>query len=160
MVTPAVAKKHKEDMAREQYIESLGRDPRATGPVPPITTESIFGPATLPTPADIDDSMNLDNEILLPIELPPPPALPTTSTDFQFPSHQHPIPEDDFAPNVSLEDDFTPNVSPDVHQGSPELYDEDLERSAVEEELQAFEDIQYGWHSILSDCYVGVTFSL
>lgn len=139
MVTPAVAKKHQEDMARERYIESLGRAPASTtGPIPPITTESIFGIASPSPPANTNDSMDLDNTTFSPPE--PSPPLPAAGSDFYLPSHCQPIPDDD----------FVPDVNPDVHPGSPEPYDEDLERSALEEELQAFEDVKYGWLSVLS----------
>ena len=137
MVTPAVAKKHKEDMAREQYFESLGRNPvYASGPIPPITTESIFGRASPSPPADVGDGMNLDNTIFPPVE--PSPPSPTATSDFHFPLHRQPIPDND----------FVPDVNPDACPGSPEPYDEDLERSALDEELQALEDIEYGWPSI------------
>ena len=139
MVTPAVAKKHQENMEREQYLKSLGRDPgHATDLIPPITTESIFGPSPPSPPADIDDGMDLDTTFP-PVE--PSPPLPATDPDFHFPSHQHPI----------LDDDFVPDVDPDLRPGSPEEYDEDLERSALEEELWGLEDIEYGSPSILMD---------
>lgn len=133
MVTPAVAKKHEEDMAREQYFESLGRDPvRPLDPIPPITTESIFGPASPSPPADVGDDMNLDNTTFPPAG--PSPLSPASASDFHFPLHYQPIPDND----------FVPEVDPDACPGSPEPYNEDLERSALEEELRALEDIQYG----------------
>ena len=155
MVTPTVAKKHREDMAQDRYLESVGHDSVSpTNPIPPITTESLFGQRAPPSPpadiddrmnlsdtfppADIDVSMNLDNSTFPPVG--PPPPLPTTSSDFHFPSHQQPIQDNDFAPDVD----------PDARSGSPQPYDEDLERSALEEELRELEDIEYSQFSALT----------
>ena len=162
MVTPAVAKKHREEMVREQYVASLGHDLMdTTNPIPPITTESIFGhtshsppagasmdldnvafPPIEPSPlADIGDGISLNNITPPPIGLSPPSS--AAGYDFHFPSHQQPIPDDD----------FIPDIDPDARQGSPEPYDEDLEGLALEEEFQALEDIQYGSLCVL-DSYM------
>ena len=87
MVTPFVAKKHREAKDREQYLESLGHDPiYAADPIPPITAKSIFGPASPPVPADFGDDMNVDEDTL-PTE--PPPPLPITAPDLHpLPRHQ------------------------------------------------------------------------
>jgi len=136
-------------VSTQQYFESLGCDPvYASDPIPPITTESIFGHASPSPPADIGDSMNLDSTIF-PLVEPSPPS-PTTTSDFHFPLYHQPIPDND----------FVPGVNPDACPGSPEPYDEDFERSALKEELRALEDIEYGWPSILRSHVLRCSLSL
>lgn len=128
MVTLAVAAKHKDNLAQAEYLNSLGRTPMYTGiPIPPITTESVFGSTPPPPPASANDNMDVDNVPLTPVVLSPPP--PVTSSD-HLPPHHHPI----------SEDDFQPNTDSGGRPCSPEPYNEDLENSALEEEFQALED--------------------
>ena len=128
MVTPFVAKKHREAKDRERYFESLGHDPiHAADPIPPITAESLFGPISPPMPAEFGGDMNIDEETLPPEPLPPPII---TSPDLHPPSCHRLVLDDDFEPDDDSNDGLAP----------PEEYDEDLERSAREEEQQADED--------------------
>ena len=80
--------------------------------------------------------MDLDNVAFRPVE--PSSPLPTAGSNSHFVSHQQLIPDDD----------FILDIDPGTRPGSPVPYDEDLEGSALEEELRAFEGIQYGLHSV------------
>lgn len=142
MVTQAVARKHKEELARMEYLESLGQAPVYTGnPTPPITAESVFGHTSPPSPTIVNDSMDVDNVTFTPVELSPPP--PIIGSDNNFPLHHHPILEDDFQPDTDLEDPLCPL----------EPYNEDLETLAVEEELHAFSEIRYGLSTLKSPLF-------
>ena len=139
MVTKAVAKKHKEDRAQAEYLRTLGRTPTYTGnPLPPITAEHVFGPRSPPLPAGTEDDMDTGDTALDPTldELSPPS--PDATFD-RLPPH-HPIPEDDFQPEINLDDDQYP----------PEPYNESLENLALEEELSDFANIKYGWLLVLN----------
>jgi len=137
MVTPAVAKKHKEDAKWAEHLESLGHAPGYTGnPIPPITAEDVFGPVSSPPPTAVDDNMDIDEAAPTLDELSLP--LPITNSDHLPPCH-HQIPENDFQPDINLDNDLDPL----------ELYDEGLENSALEEELLALANIRYGWSLIL-----------
>ena len=130
MVTPVVARKHKEEIARVEYLETLGQTSvYARNPTPPITAESIFGHTSPPLPTVADNSMDIDNTTMMPAEPSPPP--PITSPEEYLPKHHHSVPENNFQPDTDLDD-------------PPELYDEDLETAAIEEELRAFSEIRYG----------------
>ena len=144
MVTKAVAKKHMDEYARAEYIDTLGHTPTYTGnPIPPITAEHVFGPSSPPPPADIDDDMDIgDAAPTLDIdELSPPPL--NTNSGYLPPRH-HSIPENDFQPDINLDDDLSP----------PEPYNEGLENSALEEELSDFANIRYGGLCILNLPYI------
>ena len=126
MVTPVVAKKHREDAARAEYVESLGHAPVYTGnPTPPITAESIFGPTSPPSPTGANENMDVDSIPFMPLVNEPSPPPPVTSPNEYLPPNHHPVLENDFQP----EDD--PNHPP--CPSGP--YDEDLENMAREEEL-------------------------
>lgn len=123
MVTPSMAKRHRDDLAQAEYLNNLGHAPTYTGvSVPPITAETVFGSTPSPPLAGADDDMDIDDIPLIPVELSPFP--PITN------SGHHLIPEDDFQPDSNLGDR--------LH--SPEPYNEDLENSALEEESQALEN--------------------
>jgi hypothetical protein len=136
MVTAAVAKKHRDENARAAYLESLGRAPVYAGnPIPPITAESVFGPTPSLPPTSVNDSMDIDNNNIAstPVKLSPPPPI-TTPVDHLLPQYRHQIPENDFPSDANLNDHLPP----------PELYNEGLEKSALEEELDALANIRYG----------------
>ena len=127
-----MAKKHKEDMERERYIKDLGNTPIYVGdPVTPITAESIFGSTFPPSPANVSDSMDVDDTTLL-LAVPSSPS-PTPTFPFPFALHGQSIPDDDFEPDIDC-------------PHSPKPYDEEVETAALEEEFQAFEGIRYGWY--------------
>jgi len=133
MVTPAVARKHREEIAWAEHLESLGQPSVYTGnPTPPITTESVFGHASPPPPTVADNGMDVDDTTTMPVG--PLPSPPITNPDEYLPEHYHSIPDNDFQPDTNLDDPLYP----------PELYNEDLETAAVEEELCAFSKIRYG----------------
>ena len=139
MVTKAVAKKHREEAMREEYLRSLGRTQTYAGnPAPPLTTERVFGAPSSPMSTGVDDSMDTDNTVPPLDELSPHPPIADSGVDY-LPPH-YPIPENDFQPDANLYDDLDP----------PEPYNEGLENSALEEELSAFANIRYGWSPILN----------
>lgn len=117
-----------------EYLESLGghTSTYAGNPPPPITAEDIFGPSSPPPTIDVNDGMDIDNTSFTPAEMPSPPL--TTTSNYHPPLHHHQVPEND----------FQPDITPDDHLDPPAPYDERLENSALEEELQAFANIRYG----------------
>ena len=135
-----MAKKHREDAARAEYIRSLGRAPIYTGnPAPPITAESIFGPTSPPPPTDTDENMDVDTVSFTPPVNKPLPPPPVITSDSHLPPRHHPI----------LENDFQPEDDPDHPPCPLGPYDEDLENMAREEELRAFSNIRYGVPPVL-----------
>ena len=142
MVTQAVAKKHKEDAERAKYLGDLGHTPAYIGnPIPPITAEHVFAPHSTPPPVGADDDMDIDDTTPTLDEL----LLPPSNTNFDYlPPRHHPIPEDDFQPDINLDEDLSP----------PEPYNEDLENLALEEELSNFANIRYGWLPMLNLPYI------
>ena len=123
MLTPAVARKHKEEIVQANYLKSLGQTPiYVRNPVPPITAESVFGQAS-PPPTTADDSMDVDNIVVTPNKLSPPLGPLVADPNEHFPQPHHSIPENDFQPGTD--------------QDSPpqEPYNEDMETAAIEEEL-------------------------
>jgi len=138
MVTKTVAKKHKEDRARAEYLETLGCTPAYTGnPIPPITAEHLFGPHSPPPPAGVDSDMDIGDTAPILDEL---LSLPPIANSNYLPLHHRPIPENDFPPDIDLDEDLCP----------PEPYNESLENLALEEELSNFANIRYGWPPILN----------
>lgn len=129
LVTPAVAKKHREERAQAEYLLSLGRAPVYVGnPTPPITAESVFGHTSTPPLLAVEDTMDIDTQTR-----PPSPSMDPN----HLPLQQHTIQDDDFRLNEDMDDDLSP----------PELYNEHLENLASEE-FRAFENIRYGLLSI------------
>jgi hypothetical protein len=127
-----MAKKHKDEMVKAEYLASLSQAEVYTGdPAPPVTAESVFGHSPPSPPTITDDSMDIDNILSTQTESPPPPV---THSDEHFPDHHHLVPDDDFQPENNL-DDLPCGL---------ESYNESFETMAIEDELRAFSEIRYG----------------
>lgn len=145
MVTPAVAKKHKEEMMQAEYLQGLGQAPNYIGnPEPPLTAESVFGHTPTPPPLAVEEVMDIDNAAFAQNNSPLPASLD------HLPLPQYMIPDDDFqSDNVQSDDD------PNDYPLPSEMYEEHAEDLSFEDEFRVFENIRYGLSPFWSSTSVG-----
>ena len=151
MVSLVQAEKHKRELKWAKHLEDIGHTPVYTGvPIPPITTESVFGHVSPPAPSNENDNMDVDNvdTYLTSTKLPRSPPV----TDIPYsPKNSHLIPDND----------FQPDTGPSDRLPLPELFNKDtenstlegfqsLEDSAFQVELEDFGNIAYGALPILT----------